>query len=111
MIDKKKTGDNIRRLSSEKGVSLHKLSLIFGGGSLVYKWATGEMMPSINNLFRLSHVFECSVYDIVEVKKTEMRNIDYCMRGIDEILEIYDVSKVAESKECVKKWLMEKYEE
>ena len=41
MIDKKKTGDNIRRLSIEKGVSLHKLSLIFGGGSLVYKWATG----------------------------------------------------------------------
>lgn len=111
MIDKMQTGKNIKRLLCEKDIGITNLARIFGSGSTVYYWITGKSLPSVENLFKLARVFDCSVYDIVAVKHDCSKNIDYCRQGIDEMSELYDLSKIAESKEDVKKWLNAKYEE
>ena len=110
MIDKVQTGKNIKKLCIDKDVSLHKLSNIFGNGSTIYKWANGEGLPSVQNLFRLSKILDCSIYDIIAVKKECARNIDYCRQGMNEMSELYDVDKIAETKSDFIKWLNAYYE-
>lgn len=110
-IDKEQTGKNIRRLCKEKGLSIHKLSLAVGASGLAYSYLNGKFLPNCENLFNICEVLNCSVYDFIAVEKLGTRNIDYCRQGIEEMSELYDVSRIAESKEDVKKWLNAKYEE
>ena len=65
MIDKIKTGENIKRLCYEKGLNLSKLSQMFRSKSVVHKWTTGSVLPSTESLFKLADIYDCSVYDII----------------------------------------------
>ena len=49
LIDKKKTGVNLRRLMDERN----------------FHWLNGLSMPTIDNLYALSYLFKVSVDDIV----------------------------------------------
>ena len=55
VIDLVATGDNIRRLRVERGLTVKDLQRFFGFEEprAVYKWQKGETLPSVDNLYAL----------------------------------------------------------
>lgn len=64
-----RTGENIRRLRKQSGLSVKNLQEVFGFATpqAIYKWQQGASLPSIDNLLVLSNLFGVSVEDIIAV--------------------------------------------
>ena len=73
IIDMVKTGQNIKRLRKEMGLSVKDLQIIFGFTTpqAIYKWQNGDCMPSIDNLVVLATIFQVQLEDILVVDPTE----------------------------------------
>lgn len=71
-IDMSKTGQNIKRLRKEKGLSVKDLQNVFGFATpqAIYKWQNGTALPAIDNLVVLSAIFQTSLDDIIVLKET-----------------------------------------
>ncbi len=67
MIDLVKTGQNIKLLREEKGMSVQKLAdfMEFEAVQAVYNWQTGKTLPSIENLKILSELFNKPMDEIL----------------------------------------------
>ena len=63
VIDLEATGQNIRRLREEKGLSVRELSglLSLSDVQAVYKWQRGETLPSTDNLVALSKFLDVPI--------------------------------------------------
>lgn len=70
-IDMVRTGENIRLLRKQSGISVRELQGILGFGTpqAIYKWQHGTAMPSLDNLLILSAVFGVTI-DAIIVKET-----------------------------------------
>lgn len=66
-IDLKATGKRICSLRLEKGYSVRDLQDFFGfeQPQAIYKWQWGQSLPSVDNLFALSRLFNTSIDDIL----------------------------------------------
>lgn len=66
-IDVKKTGERINKLRCNKNISIKELAYYLGDISkqAIYRWESGFSLPSIENLARMSEIFELSMDDIV----------------------------------------------
>lgn len=66
-IDRKRTGIHLRRLMDERGLSVKDVQQYLGLGSVqsVYHWLNGLSMPTIDNLYALSELFQMSVDDML----------------------------------------------
>lgn len=66
-IDLKATGKRISTLRLEKGYSVKDLQDFFGfeQPQAIYKWQWGQSLPSVDNLFALSRLFNTSIDDIL----------------------------------------------
>lgn len=66
-IDLKATGKRISSLRLEKGYSVKDLQDFFGfeQPQAIYKWQWGQSLPSVDNLFVLSRLFNTSIDDIL----------------------------------------------
>lgn len=66
-IDLKATGKRISTLRLEKGYSVRDLQDFFGfeQPQAIYKWQWGQSLPSVDNLFALSRLFNTSIDDIL----------------------------------------------
>ena len=62
-INKKSTGLNIRRLMEQRGLSVKDIQQYLHLGSVqsVYYWLNGVCLPSVDNLYALSQLFQISV--------------------------------------------------
>ena len=60
VIDLVATGDNIRRLRMERGMTVRDLQNYFGFEEprAIYKWQKGESLPTVDNLYALGTLFE-----------------------------------------------------
>ena len=67
IIDVQATGANILRLRKLNGLSVKDLQVYFGfeGPQAIYKWQWGQCLPSIDNLFALSKLFNTSIDEIL----------------------------------------------
>ena len=67
IINKKKTGINLRRIMDERGLSVKDVQNYLGLGSVqsVYHWLNGLSMPTIDNLYALSELFQMPVDDML----------------------------------------------
>ena len=67
VIDKKKTGIHLRRIMDDRGLSVKDVQQYLGLGSVqsVYHWLNGLSMPTIDNLYALSELFQISVDDML----------------------------------------------
>lgn len=67
VIDKKKTGIHLRRIMDERGLSVKDIQQYLGLGSVqsVYHWLNGISMPTIDNLYALSELFQIPVDDMI----------------------------------------------
>ena len=59
VIDLIATGDNIRRLRLERGLSVRDLQKFFGfeQPQAIYKWQKGACLPTVDNLYALGSLF------------------------------------------------------
>lgn len=71
-IDIKATGENIKRHRIENGFSVKDLQDFFGFSEpqAIYKWQWGKTLPSIDNFFALSKLFNTSIDSILVAKDT-----------------------------------------
>ena len=67
IINKKKTGIHLRRIMDERGLSVKDVQNYLGLGSVqsVYHWLNGLSMPTIDNLYALSELFQMPVDDML----------------------------------------------
>lgn len=67
VIDLPATGNNIRRLRLERGLSVRDLQSYFGFEEprAIYKWQSGESLPSVDNLYALGILFEVPIEQIL----------------------------------------------
>lgn len=73
VIDPAATGRNILRLRKEKGLTVKDLQkwFCFDAPRVIYKWQKGETLPSVDNLFALSILFDVPMEQILVAKRHE----------------------------------------
>lgn len=66
-IDPVATGLNIQKLRNEKGLSVRDVQtwFHFEAPRAIYKWQTGQSLPSIDNLYALSVLLEVPMDKII----------------------------------------------
>lgn len=74
VIDLVATGNNIRRLRLERGMTVRDLQTYFGFEEprAIYKWQKGETLPSVDNLYALGKVFEIPMDQILIPVKVKL---------------------------------------
>lgn len=74
VIDLVKTGKNIERLLSERGLTARDVQQRMGFAERrpVYFWIQGKNLPSIDNLFMLAEMLRVSIDEIL-IAKDEYR--------------------------------------
>ena len=67
VIDMIATGENIRRLRIERGLTVKDLQQYFGfeEPQAIYKWQRGQSLPSVDNLYALGFLLELSMDEIL----------------------------------------------
>ena len=67
IIDKRKTGIHLRRLMEERELTVRDIQQYLGPGSVqsVYHWLNGISMPTVDNLYALSELFQLPMDEIV----------------------------------------------
>lgn len=67
VIDLPATGENIRRLRMEKGNTVVELQEYLGltCPQTVYLWQRGRNLPSVDNLYAISRLWDVSMNDIL----------------------------------------------
>lgn len=67
IINKRETGINLRRIMDQRGMTAKDIQKYLGLGSVqsIYHWLNGMSMPTIDNLYALSHLFQLSIDDLV----------------------------------------------
>ena len=66
-IKKRETGVNIRRMMDERGLTVKDIQKYLQLGSVqsVYHWLNGLSLPTVDNLYALSHLFQVPVDDML----------------------------------------------
>lgn len=67
VIDLVATGDNIRRLRLERGLTVRDLQSYFGfeEPQAIYKWQRGASLPTVDNLYALGNLLEVPMDQIL----------------------------------------------
>lgn len=75
VIDMKATGKNITSLRKARGLSVADLQQFFGfdAPQAIYKWQNGQTLPSIDNLYALSYLFEVAIEDILITQRPKFQ--------------------------------------
>ena len=78
VIDLVATGNNIRRLRLERGMTVRDLQRYFGFEEprAIYKWQKGESLPTVDNLYALGNLFEIPMDQILVPVAVELHIID-----------------------------------
>lgn len=77
VVDLKSTGNKIKQLRKENGLSVRDIQDLFGFEypQAVYAWEQGKNVPTIDNLLVLARLFEVSIEEIVMSREVEVEII------------------------------------
>ena len=69
VIDMAATGENIKRLRIERGLTVRDLQQYFGfeEPQAIYKWQRGETLPTVENLAALACILDVAIEEILAV--------------------------------------------
>ena len=75
-IDMQRTGTRIKELRKRKGMPVAELTENLGlcCNNSVYKWQSGQALPTLDNLVILGALFGVSIDEIIVIRKVEERN-------------------------------------
>ena len=67
LINKRETGINLRRIMDRQGISARDVQEYLGLGCVqsVYRWLDGHSMPTVDNLYALSEMFQIPIDALV----------------------------------------------
>ena len=67
VINKRETGVNLRRIMDRRGLSAKDVQEYLGLGCVqsVYRWLDGINVPTVDNLYAMSELFQVPVDDIL----------------------------------------------
>jgi len=67
------TGENIRRLRCQRGLSVRDLQEIFGFATpqAIYKWQQGATLPTVDNLVVLAAALGVGIEDLLVIKQPD----------------------------------------
>ena len=73
VVDPKATGNRIKELRKEHRLTVSEVRDFMGFESeqAVYKWQRGDSLPTVDNLYALSALFETSIDDIIRGSRDE----------------------------------------
>ena len=93
-IDLKATGERIKQLRKEKNLKVRDISKFMGFSEpqAVYKWQRGDSLPTVDNLYALSILFDTPMEQIIIVKREEA--------AIASSLFEYISNKIPRQKTC-----------
>ena len=68
LLNKKSTGENIRKLILTSNFSYEDIAefLQLNSPRVIYEWVNGEKMPSLENLINLALIFNVKLESIIE---------------------------------------------
>ncbi len=71
IIDMAATGQHIQELRIRKGLTVRDIQDIFGfaTGNAIYKWQSGQAMPTIDNLIILADIFGVTMDEIIVTRR------------------------------------------
>ena len=103
LINKRETGVNLRRIMDMHGITPKDVQEYLGLGCVqsVYRWIDWINMPTIDNLYALSQLFQVPIDAIVRgnrtpiVQKVSIENIDAQGRRLYAYYEKLQVLKAA----------------
>ena len=81
VLDTEATGRRIRELRREKKVTVEMIGEYLNcSEQAVYKWQRGDSLPTVDNLYALSRLFETSVDAILigDKEKDESPSLSVC---------------------------------
>lgn len=83
ILSKRETGVNLRRIMDTRGITAKDVQEYLGLGCVqsVYRWIDGVNMPTIDNLYALSELFQVSIDEIVRGNRAPIVS-DKAIRGL-----------------------------
>lgn len=83
VIDLKKTGQNIARMRTEKGISIRELQVMLGFTSpqTIYNWQSGNSLPSVDHFIVLAAILGSTISEIIAIEGEDTgieRHADAC---------------------------------
>ena len=108
LIDKKKTGINLRLKMDEHGFTVKDIQEYLGLGSVqsIYHWLNGISMPTVDNLYALSCLFQVAVDDLIcgsrpkYLTSTEHARLSRLCIYYDKFNDEFGYITVDNSKQC-----------
>lgn len=91
IIDRKATGINIRKIMDNKGISVKDVQQYLNLASVqsVYHWLNGISIPTIDNLYALSELFQVTIDEMICGNRRKY--MDPCKNTKDKRLYTYFV--------------------
>ena len=76
VIDLSATGNNIRRLRIERGLTVRDLQKFFGfeEPQAIYKWQRGQSLPTVDNLYALGSLLGIPMDEILVPVRNQPNN-------------------------------------
>lgn len=73
VVNMVRTGENIRRLRKQRGLTVKDLQVRFGFATpqAIYKWQQGTALPSVDNLVVLSSIFGVPMESILVIENAD----------------------------------------
>ncbi len=73
VVDMAQTGQNIRSLRQQRGITVRQLQgmLGFATPQAIYNWQHGVSLPTVDNLVALAAIFSVPVETILEIRVTD----------------------------------------
>lgn len=83
VLDAKATGDRIKELRKLHHLKVEEVARFMGFESVqaVYKWQRGDSLPTVDNLYALSRLFDTSVDDILRGSREEDESPSFPVYG------------------------------
>ena len=87
VIDTEKTGENLRRYAKSCGYSVKDIQEFLGLScpQPVYRWFKGTILPSVDNLLRLSELFDVHMEDLLIKRSVPFTYDFYLDMTIDSV--------------------------
>lgn len=102
VIDKRETGVNLRRIMDRHKMTVKDLQQFLELGSVqsIYHWLNGISLPTIDNLYALSELFQLPMDDLIcgnrtAITKSEIRDMDRHAKRLYSYYVAYHKKRVA----------------
>lgn len=84
VLDVKATGARIKELRKERHMKVEEVARFMGFESeqAVYKWQRGDSLPTVDNLYALSRLFQTPMDNIIVEKKERDEGPSFCLLKI-----------------------------